>query len=179
LVLLPRSSENPRPFVHTVPGVLSSVRDSRRVVAVDIGVWASICKQIYSCDSFSAPIVMDDTGWRFGADLASREQREHPFAEDSMADIAASLSEMGWGQFLFDSDRMKSFTSKKSDRLSFRIKGSAFAQLNLGGGSPLCHFTVGLLKGTLSVLQGEQLRAWQELCAAKGDGVCEIVVARR
>ena len=32
--------------------------------------------------------------------------------------IAAAISEMGWGQFTFDSDVMKSFASKKTDQIN-------------------------------------------------------------
>lgn len=159
--------------------MLTSVRDGRRVVAVDIDTWSSICKRIYTCDPSRAPIIMDEIGGALGAELATRQKKETPFTEDSMADIVASLSEVGWGQFVFDSDVLKAFTSHKSDQVNFRIKGCAFNKLRLGGETPLCHFTVGLLKGTMSVLEGEQFRAWEELCTSKGDDVCEVVVARR
>ncbi len=123
--------------------------------------------------------MMDEIGRQLGAEMAARQKKQTPFAEDAMAGMGPSLSEMGWGEFVIDHDVMKAFRLGRSDMISIKIKMCAFYRVNLGGQSPLCHFVVGLMKGALSELQGERLRAWEELCTSKGDDFCEVVVARR
>jgi predicted hydrocarbon binding protein len=175
MVLLPKSYDSQGHFAYEKKGVLSSEQDGRRVVAVDIHVWSAICRELYSENPSKAPVLLERLGQEFGADLAQQARKSKP-SRHPLRDIMDYLSDLGWGEFRFNSAQANDFATGEGDTLEFNIRGSVFKEVNLGGSSPLCHFVVGMLKGVVMTLKRADVRAWEEKCESKGDDHCSVFV---
>ena len=107
-----------------------------------------------------------------GGSASSRKYREvFGMSEEETARYMCDMgSSLGWGRF--------SLVELDEGRLSVEVRNSVFAQGYGSSAAPVCHFTRGVLAGLGETVLGGDVEAVEELCLARGDGLCRFLVRK-